>query len=356
MPLDPTEISAEVMRSALQMTSSAPIEITTPPAEHDGDTGEAVTQPEDNDGYESYEWQPPAAEEPTTPAATQEETPPVAAEHEDITLDIASMRDKRLRLNSFSDADLQAVLLAKRNPDAMDLLDSLVKVHGRDAIAQRLGIAPAEVVPDAAAPASKAAAAADAPATIEAVQEAIERLDDDIFAKMEAFEFEEAATLRQELKDKRKLLTSMLAKQPAQASQPATPQIAPEQFDRLYNADLAATTQEFPDMERDDSPLWIGMQEEFQRLQEAGDPIVASWDVNSQIARRVAQRLNLKPRAASAPAANTQVRTTPAARPGPAIGTRSSASAARQVDTAALKSLPPHLLSEALQRSAMATA
>lgn len=350
------------MRSALQMTSSAPIEITTPPAAHDGDTGEAVAPADENDGYESYEWQQPDAEgtaaadaATTSDDGAQDETPPQAAENEDITLDIASMRDKRLRLNSFSDEDLQAVLLAKRNPDAMDLLDSLVKVHGRDAIAKRLGVAPAEVAPAAAAEVNQAAAK-EQPVTIESVQDDIEHLDDEIFAKMEAFEFEEAATLRQELKDKRKLLTSMLAKQSAQEAPPADPQIAPEQFDRLYNADLAATTQEFPDMERDDSPLWIGMREEFERLQKAGDPIVASWDVNSQIARRVAQRLNLKPRAASAPAANTQVRTTPAARPGPAIGTRSSASATRQVDTAALKSLPTHLLSEALQRSAMATA
>lgn len=341
MPLDAEDLNPAMLA---QLSKQASLEMSAPPPAHDANTGapepeNGELEPETEDdtyGYEDNEPPPPAV------VAAVEEPEPAADEPEEpVELDVSAMKDKRLRLNSFKDEDLKAVLLAKRNPDAMDLADALIATYGRETLMARLGIELPAAKESADAPKESAPAAA--ATTVDALQDEIDALDDQVAEHTANFETEEAERVRQTLKAKRRELTKML--QQAAAPVPAAhaePKLSTEQFERLYDADLNATISKFPDFAREDSPLWQEVQKEYEQAVAKGDPAVTSWDVNSQIVQRVAARLNLKPttaKASAAPAAK------PAARPGPVIGKSASQTTRPPVDTAALREkLTPHTL------------
>lgn len=344
--MDSSNIDPATMREALLMASQA-VERTAAETVLDANGGNVVQPDPEGEGYEQ---QPePEIQEPE-PVQQEEETP--KQEDDDVSLDVSAMKDKRMRLNSLGENDLKAVLLAKRNPDAVDLLEGLIRTHGKEAIAARLGIT-AETLQQKQVE-QKESVSDVVKVDPEALEREIEALDDQIFEHLQNFEHEEAKAARAELKAKKAELSAALKAPKEEPQKEAKAEerkeqeikIAPEQFQRLYKADLDATIAEYPEMERDDSPLWTEMQKEFEARAAKNDPIVREWDVNSRIAKIVAEKLNLKPREARAPEVKQQTRVAP----GPAsAGSRSTATQKPVVDYEALKKLPAHVLAAALR-------
>lgn len=343
--MDSRDIDPATMREALLMASQA-VERTAAETVLDANGGNVVQPDPEGEGYEQPE---PEIQEPE-PVQQEEETP--KQEDDDVSLDVSAMKDKRMRLNSLGENDLKAVLLAKRNPDAVDLLEGLIRTHGKEAIAARLGIT-AETLQQKQAE-QKESVSDVVKVDPEALEREIEALDDLIYGHIKAFEFEEADAARAELKAKKAELSAALKapkEEPqkevkAEDKKEAESKFSPEQLKKLVETDLAATYAKYPEMEREDSPLWTEIQKEHQALVAKNDPIIYDWDLNSRIADIVAERLNLKPREARAPEVKQQTRVAP----GPAsVGSRSTATQKPVVDYEALKKLPAHVLAAALR-------
>lgn len=334
--LNPEDFTPDQLQALFAAPGAPALPTVTPTTEHDADTGHSTAPPAavEPDPDETQVIPPGDAPAPEGDEQQQDSQPGESAsdEYDRVPLEEEVRRfkagDKRIRLTNLDDDGVAAILVAKRNPDGpKTVLDALVQVRGREAVLKDLGVDPGAPAP----------VAGEAPAPpvdpVVAMQSEIAALKQKARELADAFETEEAAKVQDEIDAKRDALTELKIQTALAKATPVAPQISDADFQRLYNADLAATIAQYPDMARPDSPLLRGMEAEQAKLAAQGDDIVYAWNLNSVIAAKVAADLNLQPRRASSPAAGHQP---PRPAPGPVHGSRSGAAPVK-VDVAALQ-------------------
>lgn len=260
-----------------------PAAVEPPPAAPEGETAPVEATAPEGDASQTTETEPEAPEQTPQPEAEE-------GDDDDDVVKPTTAKKLRLKLPEGDQVGRLAAALLQRNRDW-----TLGEAYA--AAQKQLGVAQAEQPQAAAAKAESDPSKPTLPTTVEAVDQAVETLEEEYGKAMAELRFEDATKITRQIRVHDRHRLNLERQQEVQARTAAV------EYDRAYATSETKAVELYPLAADANSAFGKRMIEIEEAMKEMNDPVFSSPDKPLKIAQMVAAEMSIAPRRKGAPVA-----------------------------------------------------